>query len=59
MENNIGEIVTALILLIVRFFERRHLIKAKKKEKFEALDINTKYYRSIIDEINKNKNSKF
>jgi hypothetical protein len=59
VENNLGEIVTALILLIVRFFERRHLLKAKKKEKFEALDSNTKYYRSIIDEINKNKNSKF
>jgi len=59
MENNLGEIITALILLIVRYFERKHLLKAKTKEKFEALSNNSKYYKSIIEDIQKNKNSKF
>jgi hypothetical protein len=55
MENNIGEIVTALILLIIRFFEKRKLIKQKDEEKYKALDSNRQYYQGKIEEIKKNK----
>lgn len=55
MKQHLGEILTALVLCIIRYFEKRKILKAKKEEKLQALDTNTKYYRSIIDELNKTK----
>ena len=55
MKQHLGEILTALVLCIIRYFEKKKILKAKNEEKFKAIDSNTKYYRSIIDELNKTK----
>ena len=55
MKQHLGEILTALVLCIIRYFEKKKILKAKNEEKLKAIDSNTKYYRSVIDELNKTK----
>ena len=37
------------------FYAFSKILKAKNEEKLKAIDSNTKYYRSVIDELNKTK----
>jgi hypothetical protein len=55
MKEHLGEILTAVVLFIVRYFEKKHICKEKEKEKFEALQRNQQYYQEKINEISTKK----
>lgn len=50
MKEHLGEILTALVLCVVRYFEKKHICKEKDKEKFEALQRNQQYFQEKLNE---------
>lgn len=58
MENNLGEIITALVMLIIRYFEKKHLIKKAAKEKEIAVESTKEIFNKKLNEVLNNKNGK-
>ena len=59
MENNIGEILTALVMLIIRYFEKKHLVKKAAIEKEKAVESTKEIFTKKLDEVLNNKNGRF
>jgi hypothetical protein len=58
MENNLGEIVTALVMLIIRYFEKRQLKKKMLIEKETAVQSTKEIFNKKIEDLINNKNGK-
>jgi hypothetical protein len=58
MENNLGEIITALIMLIIRHFEKRQLKKKLTIEKEKAVESTKEIFNKKLDDLINKKNGK-
>jgi hypothetical protein len=55
MENNLGEIITALVMLIIRYFEKRQLKKKMLIEKETAVQSTKEIFNKKIEDLINNK----
>ena len=58
MENNLGEIITALVMLIIRYFEKRQLKKKMLIEKETAVQSTKEIFNKKIEDLINNKSNK-